>query len=252
MLRRYKPHLLELSLISGAYLVYLLTRGLAFSDVKATALSNAEKVVSLEKGLGIFWEPGWQAWALGNARPLVVALNWVYIGTYWPIIFLLGFLVYQKDRRVYYHYRNVFLLGFGSALVVFTLFPLAPPFVVSPFPAAPLNEVDRLINTIQELGPSFYGGPEMAPLYNTNAAMPSLHFTWTVVLGVLWVQRSRGVVKSLGVAYPALTFFAITVTGNHYILDAVAGGTLAFISLGLMELWTRRRKIFASATGISG
>ena len=101
MLRIYKPHLLELGLIAGAYLIYLVTRGLAFSDVEAVALANAEKVVSLEKTLGIFLEPGWQAWALENAQPVVVALNWVYIGTYWPIIFLLGLLVYLTDRRVY-------------------------------------------------------------------------------------------------------------------------------------------------------
>ena len=143
MLRRYNPHLLELSLLAGTDLIYLLTRGLAFSDVDATALSNAQNVVSLEKSLGIFWEPGWQAWVLDNAQPLVTALNWIYIGTYWPIIFMLGLLVYLTDRRVYYHYRNVFLAGFASALVVFTLFPLASPFL-----ASPVNEADLLVDTI--------------------------------------------------------------------------------------------------------
>ncbi len=241
MLRRYKPHLLEMSLIAGAYLVYLVTRGLAFPDVEATALSNAEKVVSLEINLGIFWEPGWQAWALDNARPLVTALNWVYIGTYWPIIFLLGLLVYLTNRRVYYHYRNVFLVGFAIALAVFTLFPLASPFL-----ASPIDEVDRLINTIQEFGPSFYGSPGMAPFYNTYAAMPSLHFTWTAVLGVLLVRRMRGVLKSLGVVYPALTFFAIIITGNHFIVDAIAGGALAVVSLGLVESWTHLRRVFTT------
>ena len=241
MLRRYKPHLLELGLIAGAYLVYLLARGLAFSDVDATALANAEKVVSLEKALGIFWEPRWQAWALDNAQPLLTVLNWVYIGTYWPIIVLLGLLVYLADRRVYYHYRNVFLVGFVFALVVFTLFPLASPFLASPF-----DQAERLVDTIQELGPSFYGSPGMAPFYNTNAAMPSLHFTWTAVLGVLLLRRLRGALKLLGVAYPALTFFAITVTGNHFIVDAIAGGALAVLSLSLVELWTRRRDVFAT------
>jgi hypothetical protein len=231
MLRTYKAHLVELSLILGGYLVYLLTRGLGVSDLRSAALDNAGKIVSLEQSLGIFWEPGWQAWALENAQPLVVALNWVYIGTYWPIILLLGLLLYLTDRRAYYYYRNVFLVCFVFALVVFTLFPLAPPF----------DEKGRLIDTIQELGPSFYGGPEMAPLYNTYAAMPSLHFTWTAVLGIFLIRRTRGVLRSIGVAYPVFTFFAITITGNHFIVDAVAGGVLAGVSLALMELWARRR-----------
>ena len=179
----------------------------------------------------------------------MVALNWAYIVTYWPIIFLLGLLVYLTDRRVYYHYRNVFLTGFVIALAVFTVFPLAPPFLASQFLASQFNEADHLVNTIQELGPSIYGGPGMAPFYNTYAAMPSLHFTWTAVLGVLLVRRLHGVLKLLGVAYPALTFFAITITGNHFIVDAAAGGALAVVSLGLMELWSRLRTFWAAATG---
>lgn len=87
----------------------------------------------------------------------------------------------------------------------------------------------------------------MAPFYNTNAAMPSLHFTWTVVLGVLLVRRLRGALKLLGAAYPALTFFAITITGNHFIVDAIAGGALAAASLALVELWSRRRGGLISA-----
>lgn len=235
MLRTFKPHLLELGLLAGAYLIYLLIRGLGFSDVRAAALENAQAIVSLEKSLGVFWEPAWQAWALDNAQPLVVALNWVYICTYWPIIFLLALLVYVIDRQVYHHYRSVFLVGFLFALAVFTIFPLASPF----------NDPDRLRNTIQELGPSFYGGPGMAPFYNTYAAMPSLHFTWTAVLGVLLVRRLPGFLKLLGVAYPTLTFFAITITGNHFIVDAIAGGILAGVSLGLVEAWNRARGALA-------
>jgi len=231
MFRRNKPHILELGVICGAYLVYLLFQGLGVADIESLGTSNAEKVVSLEKSMGIFWEPGWQGWALENAQPLVLVLNWIYILTYWPIIFLLGLLFYCKERSIYYQYRNVILVGFVIAMVMFTVFPLPPPF----------REAGGLVNTIQELGPASYGGPSMARFYNVYAAMPSLHFTWTVVLGVLLVRRTSGFWKSLGVAYPAVTFFAITITGNHFIVDAIAGGLLAGLSLGLVEWWTRRR-----------
>ena len=233
MFRRYKPHILELGVILGAYLVYLLIRGLGVADIESLGTSNAEKIVSLEKNMGIFWEPGWQKWALENAHPLVLVLNWVYIFTYWPIIFLSGLLFYCRERLIYYQYRNVILVGFVIAIVMFTVFPLSPPF----------SEAGGLVNTIQELGPTFYGGPSMARFYNVYAAMPSLHFTWTAVLGVLLVRRTSGLWKSLGVAYPAVTFFAITITGNHFIVDAIAGGLLAGLSLGLVEWWTRRRRV---------
>ena len=234
MFENIKPHLLEIALIVGMYLLYLLARGLAVVELESSALSHAKLIVSLEKSFGIFWESRWQSWALENARPLVVALNWVYIATYWPVIFIMGLVLYIRERPVYYYYRNVILVGFVAALAIFTVFPLAPPFL-----ASSVLGLDQMSDTIQELGPSFYGGSEMARFYNTYAAMPSLHFTWTAVLGVLLVRRSRGPWKSLGAAYPVLTFFAIIITGNHFILDAVAGGLLAGFSIGLVELRTR-------------
>jgi hypothetical protein len=36
-----------------------------------------------------------------------------------------------------------------------------------------------------------------------------------------------------------MTFFAITVTGNHFILDAVVGGVLAGLSFGAVEAYRR-------------
>ena len=50
--------------------------------------------------------------------------------------------------------------------------------------------------------------------------------------------------RAAGILYPVVTFFAITITGNHYILDAVAGGGLAGVSFGLMELASRRRRLW--------
>jgi hypothetical protein len=204
-----------------------------FSDTAATAMSNADKIVSLEAALGFFWEPGWQRWVLERPAALAVFFNWVYIVTYWPVIFGFGVALFSVDRSAYYHYRKVFLISLVFALAAFALFPVTSPF----------NLTAHLVNTIQEMGPSFYGSPGMAEFYNTNAAMPSLHFCWTVILGVAIIRRLRGGLKLLGAAYPALTFFAITVTGNHFVLDAIAGGLLAAAAFGITAMWDRRRAL---------
>ena len=60
--------------------------------------------------------------------------------------------------------------------------------------------------------------------------MPSLHFSWTVILGVLFWRSFPGWYRTSGLLYPVLTFFAITLTGNHFILDAMAGALLAVLS----------------------
>ena len=236
-----KTHVLELALFLGAYLVYLLTRGLIFSDQSSVGLENAGRVIALEKSLGIFWEPGWQSWILSNARGVAEFFNWIYILTYWPIIMVAGFALFCVNRPRYHYYRSVVVINLIFALLIFMLFPVTSPFNVTAY----------FVNTIQLLGPSFYGSPEMSTFYNAHAAMPSLHFSWTVIVGILFLRSFKGWFRLIGIAYPVTTFFAIILTGNHFILDAVVGGALALTAFALMELAFRgglfraRRKLAA-------
>lgn len=224
-IRDHRGALREISLYIGAYFVYVLTKGLVHSDPRAVGLVNGEKVVSLQRDLGFLWEPGWQAWALENVQALVVAMNWVYIITYWPVILLAALILYIKRRQDYNFYRTVVFINLTGALITFMVFPVASPFAI---PSV------ELLNSIQEFGPKSYGSEDMASLYNISAAMPSLHFSWTVILGVLFWRSFPGRYRFIGLAYPFLTFFAIVLTGNHFILDAIAGGLLAVSSFGVV------------------
>ena len=224
----WRSHVLEVALYVGVYLFYLLTRGLVFSG-DAVALANADRIIALEQSLGLFREPAWQQGVLAYSQPLAIFLNWVYIITYWPIILGVALFLYLNRRRTYCYYRNVVLINLAFALVLFLLFPLAPPF-----------KTVYLVDTIQLFGPTFYGSPAMAEFYNTNAAMPSLHFSWTCIFGWLFLRELKGWYKVLGLAYPLLTFGSIVITGNHFILDAVAGALLvgvAFAAVGLARRW---------------
>lgn len=217
----------EISLYIGAYLVYLFTNGLVHADSRAVGLVNGDKIVSLQKDLGFLWEPGWQSWAVENVKALVMVMNWVYIITYWPVIILAAAVLFIKKRREYHFYRTVVFVDLAGALLTFMFFPVASPFAI---PGV------ELLDTIQEYGPKFYGSDDMASYYNISAAMPSLHFSWTVIMGVLFWNTLRGWRRALGLLYPALTFFAIVLTGNHFILDAMAGGALAAMAFGVVGL----------------
>ena len=223
----HRAALNEIALYLGAYIFYLVTRGLVNSDTWAEGLTNGEKVMLLQRDLGFLWEPGWQSWALENVRPLVVTMNWVYIVTYWPVILLTAFILFLKNRRDYNFYRTVVFVNLTVAVITFMIFPVASPFSI---PGIELSD------SIQEFGPRFYGSEGMASYYNISAAMPSLHFSWTVILGVLFWRSFPGRYRMTGLLYPVLTFFAITLTGNHFILDAIAGGLLAGMSFGLILL----------------
>ena len=216
----------EVCLYVGSYLVYVFSRGLFYENVREIGIFNGERVADLQRQLWFLWEPGWQAWAIEHVKPIVVFLNWTYILTYWPVILALAVYLFLRNRREYYYFRTVVLIDLIAALTIFALFPVASPFAI---PGV------GLADTIQAFGPAFYGSESMATFYNTNAAMPSLHFSWTVILGVYWLRSLPGGFKAAGVLYPALTFFAITITGNHFILDAVVGGALAGLSFGAVE-----------------
>ena len=222
--------LAEVALYIGAYLVYVLTRGLVYGDPRAVGIINGGRIAWLQERLGFLWEPGWQSWAIEHVHGIVVFLNWAYVITYWPVILALAVVLFLRDRSKYYYFRTVVLLNLIAALLTFMLFPVASPFAI---PGV------GLVDSIQAFGPTFYGTEAMANFYNTSAAMPSLHFSWTVILGVYWWRTLPGGLKAVGLLYPTMTFFAITVTGNHFILDAVAGGALAGLSFGAVEAYRR-------------
>ena len=106
------------------------------------------------------------------------------------------------------------------ALIGFLAFPLMPPRLISPeFGMG--SYVDSL-NTIGGLW-NFEDGA-IAKLSNQYAAMPSLHFAWSLwVCLALWPRVRSSWGRGLAVAHPVITLVAIIATANHYWVDAAAG-----------------------------
>ena len=70
------------------------------------------------------------------------------------------------------------------------------------------------------------GTPARSPPHaNQFAAMPSLHMAWAVWCAlVLWrLSATRRGCAPLAVLYPCMTAFAVLATGNHFVLDVLAG-----------------------------
>lgn len=225
----------ELAVYLGFYFLYLLLRGMALGG-ETQALDNASRLIAFEQSLGLFHEPGLQAWILAHSRPTAALLNWVYILTYWPVILGAALVLYAKRRSTYIRYRNLIAVHLVLALALFVIFPLAPPFKTA-----------YLVDTIQSIGPAFYGSDAMVMFYNTNAAMPSLHFSWTCILAWLFLRELRGRYRYLAVGYPLLTLAAIVVTGNHFLLDAVVGVFLIGVALVAIKLGREFRSRISSS-----
>jgi hypothetical protein len=94
--------------------------------------------------------------------------------------------------------------------------------------AGPVATTDGLPHFVDTL--TLHGGlwsfdnSTMQAVSNQYAAMPSLHFGWSLWCALVLVPRVRHRwTKALAVAYPVVTLLTIIVTGNHYWLDAVGG-----------------------------
>jgi membrane-associated phospholipid phosphatase len=108
----------------------------------------------------------------------------------------------------------------------------------------------EVVDTITERSTS-YRTLQPPGLINKYAALPSLHFGWNLLVGiVLWrVTRSRAI-RAFAVVMPVAMAFAVVATGNHYVVDVLAGGVVALAGLaGALALprvratpaWARRQ-----------
>ena len=166
---------------------------------------------------------------------LILFFNWAYIVTFLPVVLTSAVIVYFTNRQRYYYYRNLVLLSFGFALIFFALYPMAPPRFMSQF---------GFVDAIEKFGPSWYASREATLFYNVFAAVPSLHFGWTTLFAVLFFRTGPMWLKVVGVSYPLLTLLAITITGNHFFLDAVGGVGVILLSYLLYEILIRSKKRF--------
>src|SRR5919204_3557176 len=62
----------QLALFAGAYYLYRIARGIVLGQ-PTVAFEHARWVVDAEKGVGLFFEPGLQHWAIGNSWVIDVA-----------------------------------------------------------------------------------------------------------------------------------------------------------------------------------
>jgi membrane-associated phospholipid phosphatase len=207
--------------IAVAALFYSLVRGLTDDRVDA-AFDNAERVIAFERWLGIYVEPDIQDVALRSSQ-LIDLANAIYIA-YWPIVFGTLLWLLLRHRAMFPLFRNALLASGAMTLVVFALFPLAPPRFLPEH---------GFVDTIAA-GSEGYRSFNASALVNEYAAMPSLHFGWVLLVGIaLFTLAQHPAVRAAGLIFPILMMASIVVTGNHFIVDGLVGGAIVVAGLGI-------------------
>ena len=218
----------EVVLVLAFYAVYSAIRNLFGSESvePAVALANAERVIELERALGLYRELEIQAAFLGH-KWFIQFWNLFYGTFHFGLTIFALVWIYRRFPHMYARYRSTFLCTTGLALVGFSLLPLMPPRLLSDCGefGACLVSLHPYVDTVADVGGlwSFDSGT-MQRVSNQYAAMPSLHFAWaTWCMLALWPTLHTWTSRTLIAIYPLATLFAVVVTGNHFWIDAVGG-----------------------------
>jgi hypothetical protein len=218
----------ELLLIAVVYCMYDGSRFIV-EGRQSTALAHAMSVLHIEQGLDMAWEQTLNR-IVSNHALLAVPADYIYATLHYVVTPVVLVWMWRSHRAAYTRARTTLMVATVIGLVGFSLLPVAPPRMLPGF-------VDTMA---QYSGAGWWSTDASAPrgvgsFTNQFAAMPSLHVGWALWCGLMMVQHGKHLVTRVsGVVYPTIITLVVIATGNHYLLDAVAG--VAVVILAMMAV----------------
>jgi len=156
---------------------------------------------------------------------------------------ILAAVLWLRNRAMWLAYiTRVIALSFAG-LVTYVLFPAAPPWLAAR---------DGLVDPVSRLSARgwiwLHAGHVQHLLTNAQhdgsnpvAAMPSLHVALAMLVALCIAGRLTGRWRYLLALYPLAMGLVLVYTGEHYVLDIVAGVAYALIVHALVSRWERNR-----------
>ena len=234
-LRSLPDPLVQFVLVVGCVVLYFGVRGLTEGTVDR-AVGHAQSLLEFERRFGLDLERSVQRPVLGNPLLLNVA-NWIYIWGHWPVLTGCALWLYRQRHHSYVRLRDALFVSGAIGLVIFALYPVAPPRL------AGLGFVD----TVTE-NSNAYRVLQPPHLINRYAALPSLHAGWNLAVGVaMYGAATSRVLRSAAIALPAAMSLAVVATANHFVIDAIAGAGLAMFGWWVAGRWPLRRLVMGRA-----
>jgi hypothetical protein len=239
------------------FLAYELMRGIADDagfPVHVTDVIAAERLISFGY-LPTQVLQDWLAPPTGVGPAAIVATVLYMLHFALPIV--AGLLLWVWRRPQYYDYVAAFIALSFAGFITYLLVPVAPPWW-----AAGLGELDGANGEplIRYLKPEAFGviaealgypdGDQLSSyvFYGVNpngvAAFPSLHAGYPF-LAFLVLRRGFGRIGWLALGYAVLVWWAIVFTGDHYLIDVLAGiayAAAAYFGTRSVTAWLARRR----------
>lgn len=226
-LARRLPWYVETLIAVAFYWLYNLVQAATQSDADE-ATHHGMDLVRLEQHVHVWAEPDVNRW--------VTSIHWLaQIDGYWYALAhvlvtscVLGYL-WWRHQRIEVAMRNALIAISLPALLVYWLYPVAPPRLT-------VHGMTDTLVTNDILGAAhLHRG-----LVNLYAAMPSLHVAWACWCAMALTLALTHRARYLAWLYPLAMTFVVVGTANHYFIDALAGLALAAVPLAIVTVRTRR------------
>ena len=211
---------------------------------RTLAFVNARALLAFEIRVGLDPEKALDHW-LAPQHVLAFVLSTFYSNAIFVVTFAFAAFLWWKRPDIYRPLRNDLVLTNLIGFVVFWAFPVAPPRMLPGF-----------IDVVSRSGGLGSWHDSLIKHADQLAAMPSMHIGYAVWCSlVAWrvARKHSAKVGALvfGISYPVVTAIVVMATGNHYLVDVLAGVACAAIAVLAIEAAPRtlRRLVAASAAG---
>jgi hypothetical protein len=221
----------ELAVLVLLFVAYNVVRALPTTSAQV-AVEHADRLLSWEGPIFSHLELPLNQW-LQAIPVLAVAACYYYALLHYlatPAILLTA-----RRRGGWPYWRGYWTLILASALALvgYATFPVAPPRLI---PNLGIVDVMRAYADYGWWGSAASAPRGIGDATNQYAAMPSMHFGWSLWCSIqMWGFGSR-IWRALAIAYPSVLVVVVIATGNHFVVDVVAGGACVLVAYGLVEL----------------
>lgn len=239
---RRSPIWVEALVIAWLCWIYDAINNLAPVRARA-AIAHGWGLLRLERSLDLDPEVPLNHW-LTHHHTLGLLLSDYYDNAHFIVTLgLLGWLWYRR-ADIYRPLRNTLVAINAIGFAVFWLYPTAPPRLLTG------GGFSDVVANTGAIGGWHTGA--LSTVANQYAAMPSLHMGWAVWCGLALWRMSRTIpaaspsrlrlsatararlLRAVAILYPCLTCLAVLATGNHYLLDVLAGVATAALAYALV------------------
>ncbi len=222
-------------------LAYELMRGVADDaglPLHAADLARAEQILALGNLPTQVLQDAFRPAA--GVDPVALAATVVYM-LHFALPLATGFVLWLWRRPQYYDFVASLILLSIAGFVTYLLLPAAPPWYValhgmlngpdgSPVIAyLKPGAFETLATTLGFDGRYAYSLAFGSVNPNLVAAFPSLHVAYPF-LAFLVLRRAFGRIGWLALGYTSLVAFSVVYTGDHWIIDGLAGVAYAYIA----------------------